>query len=217
MHSQKWITHPRRLLLAVVIPSLVLAGILVALLFGPTTAQAGGLQLQSGSALFSTLDGSASDLDGAADGSLTLERLDLSGNATIVIDRGAVRFAVSGPMVLAGTSAIRPAAGMTEGPRIEIQAESIRLLGNATVLADGESSGGELKLCATGNIEIGGRAVVSASAKNATGVGGSIHLEAGNRLIIQDAAATVKANGGSGGEITMITCSPALGSSLGDA
>lgn len=217
MHSQKWTIHLRRLILAVAMPGLVLAGILVAFSFGPTTAQAGGLQLQSGSAVFSKLDGSASDMDGTADGILTLDRLDLSGNATIIIDQAAVRFAVSGPVVLAGTSAIRPAGGTTNGPRIEIQAESIRLLGNATVLADGEASGGQLKLCATGNIEVGGRAIVSASAKNATGVGGSIHLEAGNRLTLKDAAAAVKANGGSGGEITLISCSTAPGSLVSDA
>lgn len=211
------ITHQRRFVLSVVVASLVLSGIVAALFFGPTSAQAGGLQLNGGSTLFSKLDGSASDLDGAADGTLTLDRLDLSGNATLVIDRAAVRVVISGPMALAGTSAIRPAAGMAQGPKIEIRADSIRLLGNASILADGEASGGQLRLCTTGNIEIGGRAVVSASAKNASGVGGSVHLEAGNRLILKDAAAAVKANGSSGGEITLISCSTAPGSSLSDA
>jgi len=216
MHSQKWMIHRRRFALAEVVISLVLAGILVGPLFGPITAQAGALQLRSGSQLFSSLDGSASDLDGAADGTLTLDRLELGGNATIVIDRPAARLIVSGPVILAGTSAIRP-TGAPQGPRIEIRAESIRLLGNANILADGEASGGQIRLCTTGNIEIGGRAVVSASARNAAGTGGSVHLEAGHRLVLQDAAAAVRANGGRGGEITLISCSAGSGSSLRDA
>src|SRR5215213_1981566 len=216
MHSQKWMIHRRRFALAGIVAGLGLAGILVGLLFGPVTAQAGAFQLRSGSELFSSLDGSAADLDGAADGTLTLDRLELGGNATIIIDRPAARFAVSGPVVLAGTSAIRSIRA-PQGPRIEIQAESIRLLGNANILADGDESGGQLRLCTTGNIEIGGRAVVSASTRNTGGAGGSVHLEAAHRLIIQDATAVVKANGGSGGEITLISCFAGSGSSLRDA
>ena len=59
--------------------------------------------------------------------------------------------------------------------------------------------------------------MVSASTRNAAGAGGSVHLEAGGRLVLQDAAATVQANGGSGGEITLISCSAVAGSSLRDA
>jgi PKD domain-containing protein/dockerin type I repeat protein len=210
MHSHKLIIHRRRVALAGVVAGLVLAGMLVGALFGPTDAQAGGLQFDNGSESFSSLDGSASDLDGTADGTLTLDRLDLSGNASIVIDRPTARFAVSGRVVLAGKSSIRP-SNMAQGPGIEIRAESIQLLGNATIVAAGETSGGQIRLCTTGNIEIGGRALVSASALDAVGKGGSVHLEAGNRVVIQDAAATVQANGGSGGEITLISCSAAAG------
>lgn len=216
MHSQKWIIHRRRFVLTGIVAAFVLAGMLVSLPFGPITAQAGAFQLRGGSELFSSLDGSTSDLDGAADGTLTLDRMELGGNATIIIDRPTARFNVSGPVVLAGTSVIRPING-SQGPRIEIQAESINLLGAVRILADGEKSGGELRLCATHNIVIGGRAVISASTKDAVGAGGSVHLEAGGRVIIQDAAATVQANGGSGGEITLISCSAGTGGSLGDA
>jgi hypothetical protein len=216
MHSPKWKIHQRRFALAQIVAGLVLSGTLVTLLFGTLTAQAGALQLRSGNALFSSLDGSSSDQDGAADGVLTLDRLELSGNATIIIDRPAARFVVSGRVVLAGTSAIRSNSGQ-QGPRIEIQAESIQLLGSARILADGEASGGQLRLCTTGNIEIGGRAVLSASAPNTAGVGGTVHLEAGGRLVLQDAAATVRANGSSGGEITLISCSAVEGSPFRDA
>lgn len=215
MHTKKWI-HRRRYVLTVVVASLILGGILGGLLFEPVTAQSGELQLRNSSELFSRLDGGASDLDGAADGTLTLNRLDLGGNATIVIDRPAARFVVSGPMVLSGKSSIRP-ANASQGPRIEIRADSIHLQGNARIVADGTASGGQLKLCTTGNIEIGGRAVVSASALDVAGQGGSVHLEASGRLVIQDAAATVQANGGSGGEVVIISCSTATGGSRRDA
>ncbi|HEX5884640.1 MAG TPA: PKD domain-containing protein, partial [Pyrinomonadaceae bacterium] len=216
MHTHKWNIHRRRFAIGAVVSGLVSVGILVGLFFAPMSVEAGALQLRSGSELFSSLDGSASDLDGTANGTLTLDRLELSGNAKILIDQPIARFVVSGPVVLAGTSAIRPTGG-SASPRIDISAESIRVLGNATIVADGETAGGQLRLCATGNIEIGGRATISASTTNAAGAGGSVHLEAGQRLVLQDAAAAVLVNGGSGGKITLVSCSAAPGASLGNA
>lgn len=167
-------------------------------------AQASELALRGDQILFSDLDGSAADVDGVADGTLTLDLLKLTGNAEILVDAPAARFAVSGDVALAGTSSIRNADG--RAPEIVIQAGgSIRLAGNSSVRSD-SSAGGDVRLCAGGDLEVGGNATVSASAVEATGAGGSVHLEANGRLSIDDAAASVHANGANGGSVTLVSC-----------
>lgn len=178
---------------------------LLALLLFPAAAQAGQLGASSGVALFSELDGSSVDADGAADGTLTLDRLDLAGNAELRVDVIPARIQVDGDVELSGSSAIRPAPGIG-APNLELQATgSIRLTGNSAIVADAPQ-GGDLVLCAGGDLVLAGNATVSASAVDLQGAGGSVYLEAGGRLVLADAAVRVLANGASGGAVTLASC-----------
>lgn len=170
-------------------------------------AGAGELLLNGSSMRFSALDGSATDLDGAADGTLTLDSLELGGRAEIVVDRPAAVFVVANEVQLFGRSAIRPAGSLpAEGPQIEIRAGSIRLFGRASLRADGRTQGGVLRLCATGNIEIRDQARISAKALDGAGPGGTVHLETGRRLLLDNRAVLVSASGGRGGSVTLVSC-----------
>lgn len=157
--------------------------------------------------LFSELDGSAADRDGMADGTLTLDQLKLDDSTEILIDRPNAIFAVTGDFELAGRSSIRPAAGPTStGPTVQIRAASIHLLGRATLSVDGRNAGGSLKLCSSGAIEIEDRTRIFAQALDGKGPGGSVTLEAGDRLALRSPALVVRASGGSGGTVTLVSC-----------
>lgn len=196
-----------------------LTGAVVGTLLWPMAARAGELRLHHESVRFSELDGSATDLDGVADGTLTLDRLELGGKAEIVVDRATARFMVAGDVEISGTSTIRPVNDLqAQGPQIEVRAESIRLHGTARLRADGANAGGRLRLCAVGEIEIRGNTEVSANALDGTGPGGFVHMEAGQRLSLGDAATAVRANGGSGGSIMLVSCATdGSGRAPGDA
>ncbi|MBW8879238.1 MAG: PKD domain-containing protein [Acidobacteria bacterium] len=172
----------------------------------PAVGHAEELRLNRNSLKFSDLDGSAMDLDGVADGTLTLDGLALSGNAEIVVDRARAVFAVAGDFELSGRSAIRPASNLqVQGPQIEIRAGSIHLAGRASLRADGRNAGGSLRLCAGGEITIEGSARIFAQALDGAGLGGSISLESGQKLTLLDTT-MVRASGGSGGSIKLVSC-----------
>ncbi|HEX3552752.1 MAG TPA: dockerin type I domain-containing protein [Thermoanaerobaculia bacterium] len=172
----------------------------------PTAGHAGELRLNGHSLKFSDLDGSAMDLDGVADGTLTLDSLALSGNAEIVVDRARAVFAVAGDLELSGRSAIRPASDQqAQGPQIEIRAASIHLAGRSSLRADGPNAGGSLRLCAGGEITIEGAAKIFARALDGAGQGGSISLQSGQKLTLLDTT-MVRASGGSGGSIKLVSC-----------
>jgi len=179
-----------------------MAGVLIL----PTFAQAFELH-SSHTMLFSELDGSAADLDGVVDGTLTLAQLKLYDSAAILVDRPNAIFVVNGDFELAGRSSIRAFGGPpSSGPKIEIRAASIRLLGRATLNADGRNAGGSVKLCTSGTIEIEDRARIFAQALDGKGPGGSVNLEAGGRLALQSPEVVVRVSGGAGGTVTFVSC-----------
>ncbi len=184
---------------------LALLGWATAWLPRPASVQASELRISNHTVRFSELDGSAADLDGVADGVLTLDGLKLEGNAEILIDGPSAVFSVSGDVELGGRSAILPASTAT-GPRIEIHAANLRLLSRAILSADGRNAGGTLKLCSSGSIEIEDRARILAQALDNKGAGGSVSLEAGGLLALRSPALVVRVNGGSGGTVTLVSC-----------
>ncbi|HEX2255011.1 MAG TPA: PKD domain-containing protein [Thermoanaerobaculia bacterium] len=192
---------------------------LALVLLWPLAGEAGELVLRSGSTPFSGLDGGAADADGTADGTLTLDRLEVAGNAVLAIDVPVARIEVAGDVVLAGNGAIRAAGD--QAPQVTLQAAgSVRLSGHAVLSADAPAGGGSLRLCAGGDLVLAGNSAVSADALDGAGAGGELHLETAGRLVLADATVSVRTNGATGGRITLVSCDAGVagpGRSLGSA
>lgn len=173
---------------------------------------------------FSSLDGGGSDLDGVANGVLTLADLELHEGGTIILDVASAEFDVSGGVTLRGHSAIRvPYDDPPEfGPQVRIQCGgALSVRGTARVSVNGASGGGRLIVCAAGGIELKGDARVTADGvgPDAGGLadgserstpfetaGGDVWMQSPGRIRILESA-RISVNGTDGGSVRLIACS----------
>lgn len=181
--------------------------------FVQATAWGGDLRVAT-TIPFSALDGGPDDEDGVADGILTVSRLTLIGTGRIVVDVATADFNVAGRVMLVGSGAIGPDPNSLPitGPTITIvSGGSVLMAGTSTINADGVDAGGAILVCAGGDIDIGGlAAAIASSASNRNGVGGSIVLQAGGRVMVSSGRGSVRANGGTGGQVELLSCADDL-------
>ena len=160
--------------------------------------------------LFSDLDGGPDDQDGLADGFLTLSSLTLTDRGEIVLDVPFAEFHVVGGVRLEGRAAIRSTEPLPSiGPTLNIlSGQSIVMVGSSAIQAHGTDAGGAVVFCAAGDIDLRGRsATIASSALGPAGVGGSVVLQGGGRIILNSSAARIEANGVVGGSISLTSCS----------
>jgi PKD repeat protein len=188
------------------------------LLVGPVVVRGAELSLHQGTVLFSALDGGPADEDGAQDGTLTVSSLDVQGNAELIVDEPTAHLEVAGDVSLAGSGSIHASEPLAaQGPDLEIHAGgAVRLVGNSSIRADGAGSGGTLRLCAGGDLELKGSALVSASSADLSGPGGSVRIEAGGQVRIAQPAGSVRATGTDGGRVEVVSCADDLATPAAD-
>ncbi|MCG8406610.1 MAG: tandem-95 repeat protein [Phycisphaerales bacterium] len=155
---------------------------------------------------FSDLDGSASDRDGVADGTLTVKRLLVKRHGVLLIDVSDARIVADRNVQLSRDGAIKASSSLQEAPALTIQAgRKIELKNNAAIDMDGAGGGGVVILCSSRDLRVRNRARITAS--SADGDGGSILLVSERNIDIQWTHAVIKANGANGGDVTLASCS----------
>jgi hypothetical protein len=186
----------------------------------------GGQQVRT----FTSLDGSSVDEDGQANDVVQTSRLTLRGRSRIVIDVPLATFRVAGDVRILGKAQIAPPPNPLpqQGPVLRFESEgAISMDGTAMISADGKAEGGAILLCAAGDVVLGGAAKITSSGPfrggygrrhddddddddgghpRFEGLGGTIEIRAGGRVVINDSAASILANGATGGSISIIAC-----------
>lgn len=165
-----------------------------------------GSLVLNGEHFFSELDGGELDVDGLADGVLTVSgSISIGGEGRLWIDVADAALQVGADFRVVGNGSIQPLMPLADdGPRLTVEClGEVGLKGSARISVDGASSGGEVALCAGEQLVLRGSSTVTANGLDA---GGRIDLVANAAVVVQDSAVVVQANGGAGGEIIATSC-----------
>ena len=185
---------------------------------GPPCDQGVPLEIDS-TVLFSTLDGSAADLDGSADGILELSGLSIRGFGNLTVDVPVARFIVHGAVTVSECGVIRNEPSLLGGapPQIHLQTcSSVELRDMGRIRSVGTNSGGEITICAGGDVLLLGGAGLEANSGNLVpgSLGGSIRVTSGGVFFLSGYHTLLTTRAEQGGTIEVVSCAEAVAVTL---
>lgn len=161
---------------------------------------------------FSELDGGPADEDGIPDGVLTVSKMEVQGFAWLELDTPEAEIHCSGDFVLGGLAEIRnvdyPLPLTGPSLRMEVDGD-LSLKGYSRIRSYGVMQGGTISLCTEGDLTMSLIAGIEASAFRFGSVGGTIELQARNKLHMASGFNFLEAHGFDGGRIRLTACSSA--------